>query len=163
MANAAGNPPTESAYVANLWDYPQLTVALFGLRFSSPEGYQMYEDSGISQELHQTLAATDGMLCMREFQEGNGGVLLQYWESHDKLSDFSRRLPHMNWWKWLMEHDGQGMSFYHEIYQCKTAEAVFERGTPPTGPGVFCETTEVPLGENRSSERQRRFVEAAGG
>lgn len=162
MNYSAGNPPSDSAYIANLWEYPNLTVAIFGLQFSSPEGYQMYEEAGIPAEIRQTMSEEPGFLGMREFQEGNGGLLLQYWDTHEALSSFSRRMPHMKWWKWLIEHDGQGLSFYHEIYQCKTAEAVFERGTPPIGPGTFCSTTAIEMGEGRSVERQQRFMEAAG-
>jgi hypothetical protein len=66
----------------------------------------------------------------------------------------------MAWWKWLVENDGKGLYFYHEIYECKTAEAIFERGMPPLGPGTFCETSESELGSGRSQERQRRFADA---
>jgi hypothetical protein len=98
---------------------------------------------------------------MREFQEGHGGMLLQYWRSHQDLSDYSKRMPHMAWWKWLLDHDGQGFSFYHEIYQCKSAEAIFQKGTPPIGPGTFCNLEPVSMGTNRSVQRQQRFMDAA--
>ena len=62
----------------------------------------------------------------------------------------------------LTDHRGQGFSFYHEIYQCKTAEAIFEVGSLPVGPATFCETSAVTGGEGRSQERQRRFADAAG-
>ncbi|HEX5140907.1 MAG TPA: DUF4188 domain-containing protein [Dehalococcoidia bacterium] len=161
MTNAAGNPPSDSAYVAHLWDFPQLTIALFGLQFHSPEAYQMYEQAGIPTQIRADVATTEGMLCMREFPEGNGGVLMQYWRSHEDLASYAKRMPHMSWWKWLMDNDGKGLSFYHEIYQCKSAEAIFERGTAAVGPGAFCETSPTELGGNRSVERQRRFDEAA--
>jgi hypothetical protein len=161
VANPVGSPPTDSAYIAHLWDVPDLTIALFGLQFASPDAYQMYESAGIPAQLRESLAGTEGLLCMREFQEGNGGVMLQYWRSHADLAAYSKRMPHMAWWKWLVENDGKGLSFYHEIYQCRTAEAIFERGTPPIGPGVFCETSEFELGSGRSLERQRRFADAA--
>jgi hypothetical protein len=67
----------------------------------------------------------------------------------------------MAWWKWLTDHEGQGFSFYHEIYQCKTAEAIFETGTTAVGPGTFCTVSPTELGGGRSQQRQRRFVEAA--
>jgi len=61
----------------------------------------------------------------------------------------------------LMDNRGKGIGFYHEIYQCKTAEAVFEVGTSPVGPATFCATSAVTGGEGRSQERQRRFQDAA--
>jgi hypothetical protein len=67
---------------------------------------------------------------------------------------------HTAWWKWLNEHKGKGVSFYHEIYQCKTAEAIFELGSTPVGPATFCEISAVKSGEGRSQERQQRFSEA---
>ena len=100
------------------------------------------------------------MLCMREFPEGNGGVQLQYWRSYQELAAYSKRLPHMAWWKWLMEHDGQGFSLYHEFYVCRTAEAIFEQGTEPVGPGTFCTLSATPLGGNRSDDRLQRFADA---
>ena len=157
----ASSVPTDHSYVANLWEYPELTIAMFGIQVSKPEAGEAYYSAGIDQEVRQAMAAEPGMLCMREFQEGNGGVLLQYWRSHKELADFSRRMPHMAWWKWLVQHEGNGLSFYHEIYQCKTAEAIFETGMPATGPGTFCSTSPVEMGSARSQQRQQRFQEAA--
>ena len=154
-------PPSNSTYVAQLWDYPQLTVAIFGMQILSPEGYAMYEAAGIPQQMDESLAHADGLLGLRRFQEGNGGMLLQYWRSHDDLARFSREMPHTAWWKWLKNNLGKGFGFYHEIYQCKTAEAIYEMGTAPVGPATFCVTSTVAGGEGRSEERQRRFQEAA--
>jgi hypothetical protein len=121
----------------------------------------MYEAAGIPQEMEAALAHADGLLCVRLFPEGNGGLQLQYWRSHDDLARFARQMPHMAWWKWLNKHRGQGFSFYHEIYQCKTAEAIYEMGSLPVGPAMFCQTSAITSGEGRSQERQRRFAEQA--
>ena len=153
-------PPTDSAYVAHLWDHPQLTIAIFGLQAQTPAGYALYEAAGIPQQMEEALAHAEGLLCVRFFSEGNGGMQLQYWRSHDDLARFARQMPHTAWWKWLSDHRGQGFSFYHEIYQCKTAEAIFEVGSLPVGPATFCATSTVASGEGRSQNRQRRFAEA---
>lgn len=153
--------PTESAYVAHLWEYPELTLAIFGMQIHSDEAAVMYFESGIEEQARESLAQEPGLLCVREFSEGNGGLQFQYWRSYKDLADYSKRLPHMAWWRWLLAHDGKGFSFYHEIYQCKTAEAIFEKGTIAVGPGTFCTTSAVEFGGNRSQERQRRFLEAA--
>ena len=74
-------PPTDSAYIAHLWDYPHLTVAIFGMQAHTPEGYAMYEAAGIPKEMEEALAHAKGLLCVRLFQEGNGGLQLQYGRS----------------------------------------------------------------------------------
>ena len=153
-------PPTDSTYIAHLWEYPGLTLAVFGLQVHSPEAWAMYDAAGIPQQMDAALRDAEGLLLMRTFQEGMGGIMFQYWRTHEDLAAFARQMPHTDWWKWLTEHRGKGLAFYHEIYQCKTAEAVFEVGTQPVGPAVFCTTSAVSGGEGRSAERQRRFVEA---
>jgi len=154
-------PPTDNAYIAHLWDYPQLTIAIFGMQAHTPEGYAMYEAAGIPKQMEEALAHAEGLLCVRFFPEGNGGLQLQYWRSHQDLARFARQMPHTTWWKWLSDNRGKGFSFYHETYQCKTAEAAYEIATLPVGPATFCETSAIKGGEGRSQERQRRFVEAA--
>jgi hypothetical protein len=159
-SNGLPKPPSDSAYIAHLWDYPRLTVAIFGMQIQSPEVYAKYEAAGIPKQMEESLAHAEGLLGMRQFQEGNGGMLLQYWRSHEDLARYSREMPHTAWWKWLRNNVGTGFGFYHEIYQCKTAEAIFEEGTAPVGPATFCVTSAVAGGEGRSVERQRRFQEA---
>ncbi|HEY7093679.1 MAG TPA: DUF4188 domain-containing protein [Ktedonobacterales bacterium] len=154
-------PPTESTYIAHLWEYPQLTIAIFGIQAHTPEAYGMYDASGIPQQMDASLAKAEGLLGVRFFAEGDGGLQLQYWRSHEDLVRFARTMPHTAWWKWLNHNRGKGFSFYHEIYQCRTAEAIFEAGTLPVGPALFCATSAVAAGEGRSQERQRRFLEAA--
>lgn len=159
--NSKLSVPTDSAYIPHLWSYPQLTVAIFGLQVHSSEGYARYETANIPKQLEEALGQAEGLLGIRFFAERNGGTQLQYWRSHEDLSKFARQMPHAAWWKWLNDHKGQGISFYQEIYQCKTAEAIYELGSIPVGPATFCETSAVKSGEGRSQERQRRFVEAA--
>jgi hypothetical protein len=153
-------PPTDSAYYAHLWNFPQLTIAIFGIQVQTPEGYAMYEAADIPKQMEEATAAAEGLLLVRFFPEGNGGMQLQYWRSHEDLAKFARQMPHTAWWKWLTANRGKGFSFYHEIYQCKTAEAIYEVGSLPVGPATFCETTAGTSGEGRSQERQRRFTEA---
>lgn len=154
-------PPTDNTYIAHLWEHPRLTLAIFGMQAHTPEGHALYEAAGIPQQMDDALAHAEGLLCVRFFPEGNGGLQLQYWRSHADLARFARQMPHTAWWKWLMNNRGQGFSFYHEIYQCQTAEAVFEIGSVPVGPATFCATSAVTGGEGRSQERQQRFLAAA--
>jgi hypothetical protein len=71
-------------------------------------------------------------------------------------------MPHTAWWKWLVENKGRGVGFYHEVYQVKAGEAIYESGTTPVGPAVFCSTEAVPSGNGQSRQRQQRFAGAQG-
>lgn len=153
----------EGAYIAHLWEYPNLCVAIFGVQFLSEEGKRRYDAAGITEEMGPALAAAsaEGHLLTRQLLEPNSGVLLQYWRCYDDLDRWARTLPHMRWWRWLLQNAGADLSFYHEIYQVKAAEAIFEKGCLPAGPAVFTTTSSVSSGEGRSKERQQRFAEQA--
>ena len=154
--------PHDSAYSAALWDHPALCVALFGVQFLSREGRELYERSGNEQDMFEALerARDDGLLLNRPLMSPEGPLLMQYWRTYDDLDRWARRQPHSRWWRWLMEHIGRGVGFYHELYQAKTAEAVYEEGTRPVGPAVFSTLERIKGGEGRSRERQQRFLEA---
>jgi hypothetical protein len=154
----------DGAYIAHLWEYPNLCVAIFGVQFFTEEGKQRYDASGINEEMGPALEAAqvEGHLLTRFLQEEPGsGVLLQYWRSYDDLDRWARTLPHMRWWRWLLQNSGPDLSFYHEIYQAKSAEAIFEKGCQPVGPAVFASTSAVSAGEGQSKDRQKRFEDAA--
>ena len=169
MSDPAGNgaSPTapggyDGAYIAHLWEHPDLCVAMFGVQFLTPEGQRRYDESGINEEIGPALeaATSDGHLLTRVLPEGNGALLIQYWRSYDHLDRWARTLPHMHWWRWLLENVGPDLSFYHEIYQVKAAEAIYEKGCQPVGPACFATTSEVTAGEGRSKDRQARFATA---
>jgi len=162
---AAEAPGYEGAYIAHLWEQPNLCVAIFGVQFHTEEGQRRYEAAGITEEVMPALAAAaaEGHLLTRQLAEGNGGILLQYWRSYADLDRWARTLPHMRWWRWLLQNAGPDLSFYHEIYQIQAAEAIYEKGCRPVGPAVFVGTSTVSPGEGRSKERQARFAAAAGG
>lgn len=154
--------PGDSAYVAALWEHPALCVALFGVQFHTEEGRRLYEQAGINDEMFQALenARGEGFLLNRPLMSPEGPVLLQYWRSYDDLDKWARKQPHSRWWRWLMEHP-KGVGFYHEIYQAKAAEAIYEEGTQPVGPALFSSLQRVQGGEGRSRDRQRRFTEVS--
>jgi hypothetical protein len=155
--------PADSAYVAGLWEHPALCVALFGVQFLNDEGQRLYEAAGINEEMVEALekARDHGLLLNRLLMSPEGPVLMQYWRSYDDLDRWARKQPHSRWWRWLMEHTGKGVGFYHEIYQAKAAEAIYEAGTKPVGPALFSSLQQVKGGEGRSRDRQRRFTQAA--
>ena len=155
--------PRDSAYSAALWEHPALCIALFGIQLLSQEGRQLYEQSGIEPEMFDALeqARAVGLLLNRPLMSPEGPLLMQYWRTYDDLDRWARRQPHSRWWRWLMEHTGQGVGFYHEIYQAKAAEAIYEQGTRPVGPAMFTSLERTQGGEGHSRERQQRFLEAA--
>jgi hypothetical protein len=151
----------QHAYIARLWEHPALCLGLFGVQFQTEEGQRLYEASGITEEFMAELGAgPEGLLQARQLMSEEGPLMMVYWRSYDDLDRWARRQPHSRWWRWLVEHTGRGVVFYYEIYQARTAEAVYEPGTQPVGPALFCGIEEVPVGEGRSRERQRRFEEA---
>ncbi|HET9001041.1 MAG TPA: phenylacetaldoxime dehydratase family protein [bacterium] len=153
--------PIDSAYIGALWEHPTLCVALFGVQFLTEEGQRLYEEAGIDQDMLATLeeARAAGLLLHRLLMSPEGPVLMQYWRSYEDLDRWARKQPHSRWWRWLLEHTGKGVGFYHEIYQAKTAEAIYEQGTRPVGPAFFSSIRRVKGGEGHSRERQRQFTE----
>jgi hypothetical protein len=102
-----------------------------------------------------------GFLHQEQLMGEGRGVLLQYWRSYDDLDRWARQMPHMAWWRWLLENAGDDLSFYHEIYQVKTAEAIYERGCRPVGAALIAGTSAVTAGEGQSRQRQQRFADAS--
>ena len=154
--------PADSAYIAAVWEHPTLCIALFGIQFLNEEGQRLYEEAGINQEMFEALekARSEGLLLNRPVMSPEGPVLMQYWRSYEALDRWARKQPHSRWWRWIIENTGKGVGFYHEIYQAKTAEAIYEEGTRPVGPALFSPIQHVKGGEGLSRERQRRFIEA---
>ena len=162
---AAAPSGYDDAYIAHLWEHPSLCLAFFGVQFLTPEGQRLYEGSGIHEEMVPALgmAQESGLLLQnRVLTTDEGPVLMQYWRSYEDLDSWARQLPHMRWWRWLLENAGTDLSFYHEIYQVKAAEAIYEKGCQPVGPARFVTTSVVAPGEGRSKDRQSRFSGAAG-
>jgi hypothetical protein len=157
-------PSADQAYMAALWEHPTLCLAFFGAQFHTPQGKKLYEEAGIHEEVMASLevAKSEGLLLLnRPMMTPEGPILMQYWRSYEDLDRWARHLPHTNWWNWLVEHTGQGVGFYHEIYQTKTAEAIYEPGTKAVGPAEFCSVQAVKAGEGKSRQRQQRFAEVA--
>lgn len=155
--------PANSAYVAVMSGHPTLCVAIFGVQLLTDEGRRLYDESGINDEISQAMAQAEReglMLLNRPLMSPEGPLLLQYWQSYEALDKWARKQPHSKWWRWLLEHSGRGIGFYHEIYQAKTAEAIYEEGTRPVGPALFCAIEPVKGGEGRSRQRQQAFLDA---
>ena len=160
MANQSGK---HHAYVAALWEYPNLCIGIFGAQFHNEEAHTLYQASGIDAEMEEAFEAAraEGLLLNRPLGSPEGPLLLQYWRSYEDLDLWARKQPHSRWWRWLVENADKGIGFYHEIYQVKAGESIFEAGTDPVGPALFARTHRVKGGEGKSKERLERFVEGS--
>lgn len=150
--------------IAALWEHPTLCLAFFGVQFHSEEGQRRYMAAGIREEMEAALetAKAEGLLLLnRPLMSPEGPLLMQYWRSYEDLDHWARAQPHSRWWVWLMQNSGSDLGFYHEIYQVKTGEAIYESGTRPVGPALFAAQESVPVGEGKSRARQQRFLEAS--
>lgn len=158
-ASPSSRAAPDSAYIAALWEYPTLCLAFFGVQLLTPEGQALYEASGISDAMRASLRDAPGLLCTRYAATPEGPVLMQYWDDYEHLHAWARVAPHTQWWKWLMDHRGKGVGFYHEVYTLRGAEAIYETGTQPVGPATFCRLEAVRSGEGRSRQRLDQFRE----
>jgi steroid delta-isomerase-like uncharacterized protein len=169
MLHPVTTPPPEAAaadkgaYVPALWEHPTLCVSVFGLQYLTPEGQQLYAEAGIQPEIFQSLekARQDGLLGYRYLHAPDEAVIMQYWRSYEDMDRWARTQPHSRWWVWLNEHIDAGLGFYHEIYQAKTAEAIFTGKARPVGAATISSLQAVSHGKGHSRERQARFAAAA--
>jgi hypothetical protein len=152
--------PDGMSYFAALWEHPSLCVSIFGVQFHSEEGQKLYEGEGMEQQVFAAMeeAKHYGLLLNRPMMSPEGPLLLQYWRSYEDLDRWARKQPHSEWWTWLMDNAGKGVGFYHEIYQVKTAEAIYEAGTTPVGPALFSSVQPVERGKGQSRQRQQQFA-----
>jgi len=159
--NGSGNG--YGGYIAALWEYPNLCISIFGVQLSSEEGARLYSEAGIDAEVMPALhaAGEDGLLLVRPMMSEEGQFLMQYWRSYEDMDRWARKLPHARWWQWLRHNQSNGVSFYHELYVAKSAEAIYTEGMRPVGPAVFCSTEPARGSDGRSKDRQRKFVESA--
>ncbi|GAB4462720.1 MAG: hypothetical protein OHK0029_30120 [Armatimonadaceae bacterium] len=161
--NNTQSAPQNATFIAHVWEYPELCIGLFGVQYQTDEGRRLYEESGIGDDVMRSLpaAAEDGLLHARPLMSQEGQIVMVYWRSYEDLDRWARKQPHSGWWKWLVQNAGNGVSFYHEIYQIKCGEAIYEKGSLPVGPAAFCSTEAVRSGEGKSRERQQKFAETA--
>lgn len=124
----------ETTFIARLWEYPTLCIGLFGVQFQTADGQCLYNTNGIGEELAATLAARpDGLLHTRHLMSREGPLIMVYWRSYGDLDRWAQSQSHARWWRWLIENTGQGVVFYHEVYQARAAEAVYEPCAQPVG------------------------------
>lgn len=125
----------ETTLIARLWEHPTLCIGLFGVQFQTEDGQRLYNANGISDELAAALAASPaGLLHTRHLMSREGPLIMAYWRSYGDLDRWARSQSHARWWRWLRESTSQGVVFYHEVYQARTAEAVYEPSTQLVGP-----------------------------
>lgn len=98
-----------------------------------------------------------GLLGYRLFLEGINPVVVQYWDSLDKLYDYASKAgaEHRPAWKAFNRRaakDPRAVGIWHETFTIDRAESVYN-GTPPLGLAKF--TARVPIDQARTGARAR--------
>jgi hypothetical protein len=127
----------------DLSSYPDLVVIYLGMRAKSLRG--LFTLFRLGRQIRQAVAAPpDGMLRHENFLFSLFPPHLgmrQYWRDLDALEQWSRVLPHQDWWVNFLR-DPAGTSFWHETY-CASGgfEAIYDDVAPPIGMMSFAPTT----------------------
>lgn len=100
-----------------------------------------------------------GLLGFRVFFEGLNPVVVQYWDSLDKLYDYAgdSEAEHRPAWRAFNRRaskDPRAVGVWHETFTVSRAESVYV-GTPPLGLAKF--TSRIPVGreQDRALSRMR--------
>lgn len=106
-----------------------------------------------------------GLLGYRLFLEGYNPVVVQYWDSLEKLYDYASKADaeHRPAWGAFNRRaakDPRAVGIWHETFTVSRAESVYT-GTPPLGLAKF--TSRVPAGRRRhpTGTRTRRVSGSA--
>jgi hypothetical protein len=139
----------------DLRGYPDLVVIYLGMRVSSLRGVATLLRTG--KRIGQAVdAKPDGLLLHENFLFSVLPPHLgmrQYWRDFDALENWSRSLPHQQWWKEFLRDTG-GTGFWHETYFMRGGiEAVYD--DIPVNLGLTSFAPTVPARGRMFSARDR--------
>lgn len=123
----------------DLSQYPDLVVIYLGMRANSLRGVATLAKFG-PRIAAAVAAKPDGLLLHENlllslFPPHAG--MRQYWRDFQSLENWSRSLPHQQWWKDFLRDSG-GTGFWHETYFMKGGmEAIYDDLKTPLGFGGF--------------------------
>jgi Domain of unknown function (DUF4188) len=126
----------------NLSEFPDLVVIYLGMQVRTLRGLKTLISFG--PKISAAVAAKPDGLLLHEnviyslFPPNVG--MRQYWRDFQSLENWSRSLPHQNWWKnFLSDSDGTG--FWHEAYFMRGGmEAIYDDLKGPFGFSAFAPT-----------------------
>jgi hypothetical protein len=126
----------------NLSAFPDLVVIYLGMQVRRLSGLKTLMRFGprISATVH---AKPDGLLLHESvfysFFPLHVGMR-QYWRDFSSLENWSRSLPHQQWWKDFLG-DTKGVGFWHEAYFMRGGmEAIYDEVKLPLGFTAFATT-----------------------
>lgn len=141
--------------------YPDLVVIYLGMRVNSPRGLLTVARFGpmIQKAVDEK---PEGLLVHEQILFGlfppHVGMR-QYWRDFNALENWTRQLPHQQWWKEFLRDSG-GTGFWHETYFMRGGmEAIFDDVKVPIGLTQFAETQ--PARGSMFSSRKRLMKEEA--
>jgi len=126
----------------NLSDFPDLVVIYLGMQVRTLAGLKTLISFG--PKINAAVAAKPDGLLLHEnvfysFFPLNAGMR-QYWRDFQSLENWSRSLPHQEWWKNFLRDSG-GTGFWHEAYFMRGGmEAIYDDLKGPFGFSVFAPT-----------------------
>ena len=122
--------------------YPDLVVIYLGMRAKSLRGVGTILRLG-PQIRRAAAARPDGLLRHESLLFSLLPLhigMRQYWRDLDALEQWSRVLPHQDWWVNFLRDPG-GTSFWHETYSVRGGfEAIYDDVAPPLGMMAFAPT-----------------------
>jgi Monooxygenase af470-like len=130
-------PARVTRETVDLSGFPDLVVIYLGMRARTPRGVVTFLKFG--RAIRAAVAAEPDGLLLHEnyfFSPVHGGMR-QYWRDFPSLEQWSRTLPHQDWWKDFLRDSG-GTGFWHELYSIRGGmEAVYDDMPSPLGFGTF--------------------------
>jgi len=123
----------------DLSGFPDLVVIYLGMRVRSLAGLKTV--IGFGPKISAAVEARPDGLLLHEnvfyslFPLHVG--MRQYWRDFPSLENWSRSLPHQEWWKAFLR-DSAGVGFWHETYSMRGGiEAIYDDVTCPIGLAAF--------------------------
>ena len=123
----------------NLSEYPDLVVIYLGMQVRTLRGLKTLISFG--PKISAAVAAKPAGLLLHEnviyslFPPNVG--MRQYWRDFQSLENWSRSLPHQDWWKNFLSDSG-GTGFWHEAYFMRGGmEAIYDDLKGPFGFSAF--------------------------
>jgi hypothetical protein len=126
----------------NLSEFPDLVVIYLGMQVRTLRGLKTLISFG--PKISASVAAKPDGLLLHEnviyslFPPNMG--MRQYWRDFQSLENWSRSLPHQDWWKNFLSDSG-GTGFWHEAYFMRGGmEAIYDDLKGPFGFSAFAPT-----------------------
>lgn len=119
----------------NLAEFPDLVVIYLGMRVQKPRGLGKLVRTG--RQIQAGVAEKPEGLLLHEnlvfsLLPPHLGMR-QYWQDLDSLEQWTRELPHKQWWQNFLR-DSAGTGFWHETYFMRGGiEAVYDDISKPIG------------------------------